>query len=112
AWRRPRQSAHRTAGETLQGRAEAPARPILAAPRLRKRASEKDAVGMLGERWEKDGQELVSPKEDTMKLVSTCFALACGLCALLGPQALAQHTGEHIMLAPSELTWKDLPSLP
>ena len=24
----------------------------------------------------------------------------------------AQHAGEHIMLDPSELTWKDLPSLP
>jgi hypothetical protein len=47
-----------------------------------------------------------------MKLTSTCFALACGLCTLLSPQALAQHSGEHIMLAPSELTWTDLPSLP
>jgi hypothetical protein len=47
-----------------------------------------------------------------MKLTSTCFALACGLCTLLGSRALAQHSGEHIMLAPSELTWKDLPSLP
>src|SRR5947207_11240798 len=47
-----------------------------------------------------------------MKLVPTCFALACALCTLLGSQALAQHSGEHIMLAPSELAWKDLPSLP
>ena len=47
-----------------------------------------------------------------MKLISTSFALACGLGTLLGPQALAQHSGEHIMLAPSELTWTDLPSLP
>jgi quercetin dioxygenase-like cupin family protein len=47
-----------------------------------------------------------------MKLVSTSFALACGLCTLLSPQALAQHSGEHIMLAPSELTWTDLRSLP
>ena len=47
-----------------------------------------------------------------MKLISTSFALACGLCTLLGPQAPAQHSGEHIMLAPSELTWTDLPSLP
>ena len=27
-------------------------------------------------------------------------------------QVLAQHAGEHIMLDPSELVWKDLPSLP
>jgi quercetin dioxygenase-like cupin family protein len=42
----------------------------------------------------------------------TSFALAAGLCGLLSSQALAQHSGEHIMLAPEELTWKDLPSLP
>lgn len=34
------------------------------------------------------------------------------LCASVGEQALAQHAGEHIMLDPSELVWKDLPSLP
>jgi hypothetical protein len=47
-----------------------------------------------------------------MKLMATSFALACGLCGLIGPQAGAQHSGGHIMLAPSELTWTDLPSLP
>jgi quercetin dioxygenase-like cupin family protein len=47
-----------------------------------------------------------------MKHMATGFALACGLCTLLGPQTLAQHSGEHIMLAPSELVWTDLPSLP
>jgi hypothetical protein len=55
-----------------------------------------------------------------MKLI-TGFALACGLCTLVGPQTLAQPSGghqnmpkagEHIMLDPSELTWNDLPSLP
>jgi anti-sigma factor ChrR (cupin superfamily) len=44
-----------------------------------------------------------------MKLAATSFVLAC---ALLGPQASAQHTEGHIMLDPSELAWKDLPSLP
>ena len=47
-----------------------------------------------------------------MKLIATTLALTCGLCALLGPQTLAQHSKEHIMLLPSELTWTDLPSLP
>jgi quercetin dioxygenase-like cupin family protein len=47
-----------------------------------------------------------------MKTAAISLILACGLCASLGPQTLAQHAGEHIMLDPSELTWKDLPSLP
>ena len=47
-----------------------------------------------------------------MKLMATSFALACGLCGLIGPQAGGQHLGGHIMLAPSELTWTDLPSVP
>ena len=47
-----------------------------------------------------------------MKTAAISLILACGLCAALGPQTLAQHAGEHIMLDPSELTWKDLPSLP
>ena len=34
-----------------------------------------------------------------------------GACSMFGLQAAAQH-GEHIMLDPSELVWKDLPSLP
>jgi quercetin dioxygenase-like cupin family protein len=47
-----------------------------------------------------------------MKLKAISFSLACALGTLLGPQTLAQHAPEHIMLAPSELTWTDLPSLP
>src|SRR6266516_3812518 len=47
-----------------------------------------------------------------MKLMVTSVALVFGLWTLLGPPALAQHAGEHIMLDPSELAWKDLPSLP
>jgi quercetin dioxygenase-like cupin family protein len=54
--------------------------------------------------------------EEMMKLLATSFVLTCGLCTLLGHAALAQHAGEHsgqhIMLSPSELTWTDLPSLP
>ena len=44
-----------------------------------------------------------------MKLTATGLALAC---VLLAPQASAQHAEGHIMLDPSELVWKDLPSLP
>jgi quercetin dioxygenase-like cupin family protein len=51
-------------------------------------------------------------EEVIMKTAALSMILACGLCASLGPQTLAQHAGEHIMLDPSELTWKDLPSLP
>jgi hypothetical protein len=70
----------------------------------------KDTVESYARGEKKNGQELV--KEDTMKLISKSFALACGLSTLLSLQALAQHSGEHIMLAPSELSWTDLPSLP
>ena len=34
------------------------------------------------------------------------------MCAMFGPQAVAQHHADHIMLDPAELVWKDLPSLP
>src|SRR5215467_15363592 len=44
-----------------------------------------------------------------MKLTAISLALAC---VLSGSQASAQHADGHIMLDPSELTWKDLPSLP
>ena len=48
-----------------------------------------------------------------MNRTTTGYALAFGLCLFLpGPQAHAQHAGEHIMLDPSELIWNDLPSLP
>jgi quercetin dioxygenase-like cupin family protein len=58
-----------------------------------------------------------------MKLTATSFAMACALATLPASQTLAQQqhspehqnmprAGEHIMLAPSELTWADLPSLP
>jgi quercetin dioxygenase-like cupin family protein len=48
-----------------------------------------------------------------MKFPTMCLTLGFGLCLLLpGPSAHAQHAGEHIMLDPSELSWKDLPSLP
>jgi quercetin dioxygenase-like cupin family protein len=47
-----------------------------------------------------------------MKKIAASIALACGLCTVLVPQSLAQHTNEHVMLAPSDLAWTDLPSLP
>jgi quercetin dioxygenase-like cupin family protein len=47
-----------------------------------------------------------------MKRIAASVALACGLSILLGVQTQAQHSGEHVMLGPSELVWSDLPSLP
>ena len=48
-----------------------------------------------------------------MRHTSFRFALAFGLCLLLpGPQALAQHADQHLMLDPSELNWRDLSALP
>jgi hypothetical protein len=44
-----------------------------------------------------------------MKLAAAGLVLAC---MLVGPQVSAQHSEGHIMLDPSELVWKDLPSLP
>jgi hypothetical protein len=52
-----------------------------------------------------------TPEEVIMK-AAISLVLGCGLCASLGQQTFAQHASEHIMLDPSELTWKDLPSLP
>jgi hypothetical protein len=50
--------------------------------------------------------------EVIMKIAVVGFALICGMGFPLGQRALAQHAGEHILLDPSELVWKDLPSLP
>jgi quercetin dioxygenase-like cupin family protein len=47
-----------------------------------------------------------------MKGIAAGIALACGVSTFLGSQTLAQHASEHIMLAPSELIWTDLPALP
>ena len=44
-----------------------------------------------------------------MKIAAAGLVLAC---LLVGPRASAQHSEGHIMLDPSELVWKDLPSLP
>jgi quercetin dioxygenase-like cupin family protein len=52
-------------------------------------------------------------EEDTVKHMAATVALSCAFCAFLAPHALAQqHTSHHVMLAPSELTWTDVPSLP
>ena len=47
-----------------------------------------------------------------MKHTVISIALTCTLFTLPVPPALAQHKSEHVMFAPSELTWVDLPSLP
>jgi hypothetical protein len=47
-----------------------------------------------------------------MKHIALSIALACGFFTALVPRSQAQHKSDHVMLAPSELTWADLPSLP
>jgi hypothetical protein len=47
-----------------------------------------------------------------MKCIASSIALACGIFVGLVSQSPAQHRSDHVMLAPSELTWTDLPSLP
>lgn len=44
-----------------------------------------------------------------MKRLAASLLLACGFCVL---PCAAQQSTEHIMFAPSELVWRDLPSLP
>jgi hypothetical protein len=52
-------------------------------------------------------------EEDTVKHIATAVALAGAFCAYLASQTYAQqHADHHVMLAPSELTWTDLPALP
>jgi quercetin dioxygenase-like cupin family protein len=47
-----------------------------------------------------------------MKQIAAVLTLVGGIGALAVPQGYAQHTGAHVMIAPSELTWTDLPALP
>jgi quercetin dioxygenase-like cupin family protein len=47
-----------------------------------------------------------------MTRIATTVALLGGLCAFVVPEAYAQHAGGHVMFAPAELTWTDLPALP
>jgi len=47
-----------------------------------------------------------------MSRTARTFVVSLGMLAWLTALAPAQHAAEHIMLDPSELTWKDLPSLP
>jgi len=47
-----------------------------------------------------------------MKHIAASIALACGLFSGLVLPSHAQHKGDHVMFAPAELTWTDLPSLP
>jgi len=41
----------------------------------------------------------------------TVAAILLAACSGFGPRGAAQHA-EHVMLDPSELVWKELPSLP
>jgi anti-sigma factor ChrR (cupin superfamily) len=47
-----------------------------------------------------------------MKHIAMSIALACGLFSGLASESKAQHKSDHVMLAPTELKWTDLPSLP
>jgi len=47
-----------------------------------------------------------------MTRIAMTVALVGGLCGFATPCAYAQHAGGHVMFAPAELTWTDLPSLP
>jgi quercetin dioxygenase-like cupin family protein len=47
-----------------------------------------------------------------MKRIAAILALIGGFCAVAVPEAHAQHSGGHIILQPSQMTWADLPALP
>jgi quercetin dioxygenase-like cupin family protein len=47
-----------------------------------------------------------------MKRIAAVLTLVSGICAIWVSTTYAQHTGAHVMIAPSELTWTDLPALP
>jgi quercetin dioxygenase-like cupin family protein len=51
-------------------------------------------------------------KEETMTRIAAAAILVSGLCTFATPATYAQHSGTHIMMAPLELQWSDLPSLP
>jgi quercetin dioxygenase-like cupin family protein len=56
---------------------------------------------------------MVKPKEGTMKASQAAFATATfAFFSLAAPAAWAQGHAEHIMVAPKDLTWADVPSLP
>ena len=50
--------------------------------------------------------------EETMKKFAAVLTLVGGIYAVSVPTTFAQHTGAHVMIAPSELTWTDLPDRP
>src|SRR5438105_4983402 len=47
-----------------------------------------------------------------MKRFAAAVALMAGFGAVALSQSFGQHSGTHVMMAPAELTWSDLPSLP
>ena len=56
---------------------------------------------------------MVKPKEGTVKASQAAFATATfAFFSLVAPVAWAQGHAEHIMVAPKDLTWADVPSLP
>jgi quercetin dioxygenase-like cupin family protein len=56
---------------------------------------------------------MFKPKEGTMKASRAAFATATfAFFSLVAPVAWAQGPAEHIMVAPKDLTWADVPSLP
>ena len=56
---------------------------------------------------------MVKPKEGTMKASQAAFATATfAFFSLVATAAWAQGHAEHLMVAPKDLTWADVPSLP
>jgi quercetin dioxygenase-like cupin family protein len=47
-----------------------------------------------------------------MKRIATAISVIACFGALVLPKGFAQHAATHLMMAPAELTWNDLPSLP
>jgi quercetin dioxygenase-like cupin family protein len=47
-----------------------------------------------------------------MKRFAAAVAVIAGFGALALSEGLAQHSGIHMMMSPTELAWSDLPSLP
>jgi quercetin dioxygenase-like cupin family protein len=50
--------------------------------------------------------------EETMKQIAATLALIGAAWTVAAIGAHAQHSGGHIMLQPSDMTWTDLPALP
>jgi quercetin dioxygenase-like cupin family protein len=79
--------------------------------RLAQGGAAASALQML--EWPRTSHFMVKPKEGTMKASQVAFATATfAFFSLAAPVAWAQGHAEHLMVAPKDLTWVDVPSLP